>query len=193
MPSVYVYAPVSGTITGLDNYCNGTPHRPCRNVQPSQVSPVDIGTGGNMRKIYLYASRVSKVYISTQYRCCCGQNGIYGRTRIIALYSSEGCYVGSVWFGHIDYIPWNDPDKPLEAQDGWNVYNGPLLLGRTPGNNCCAPCGCTSGCCYIAVHTHMERDGGISVAPPCGTPVTAGTTPIYRFDYSTPCPTGFTM
>jgi len=71
MPTVYVYAPFTGRIAGLDNYCSGGAHAPCRNAQPTQVSPVDIATSGVVLKIYFYASRSSKVYISTENRCCC--------------------------------------------------------------------------------------------------------------------------
>jgi hypothetical protein len=129
MPTVYVYAPFTGRIAGLDNYCSGGAHAPCRNAQPTQVSPVDIATSGVVLKIYFYAGRSSKVYISTENRCCCSNTGSYGRTRIVDIFSIEGCYVGSVWFGHVDYIPY------------------------------------------------------------CRQIVTGGTTPIYRFDYSIPCPT----
>jgi hypothetical protein len=189
MPTVYVYAPFTGRITGLDNYCSGGAHTPCRNAQPAQVSPVDIATSGVVLKIYFYASRSSKVYISTENRCCYSNTGSYGRTRIVDIFSIEGCYVGSVWFGHVDYIPYNDPDKSKEASDGWHVVSGPLLLGQTPQGLCCAPCGCSSGCCYTGPHTHMERTGGTRVSLYCGQIVTGGTTPIYRFDYSIPCPT----
>jgi hypothetical protein len=179
MPTVYVYAPFTGRITGLDNYCNGSPHYPCRNAQPYQVSPVDIATSGSVLKIYLYPSRVSGVYVYIQSRCCCSYASSYGRTIIVDLYSIEGCYVGSVWYGHVDPLPYDDPDKPKEVREGWNPINGPLPLGRTTLGQCCAPCGCSSGCCYTGPHVHMERTGGARLSLYCGQIVSGGQTPIY--------------
>ena len=62
MPTVYVYAPFTGRIAGLDNYCSGGAHAPCRNAQPAQVSPVDIATSGVVLKIFLCQSIIKSVY-----------------------------------------------------------------------------------------------------------------------------------
>ncbi len=182
MAYAYVYAPISGTITGRDYYCTDdlgcrcpgscsgclSTHVPCK----GWASPVDIaGTGS----VYLYVNTaVRKVQTWVELRCCSSGDGTdYRQAITVDLYvynNGKYCYVGSVMYGHV---------ANAQVQNGaWydlSSSGGKLKLGDVPGGKLW---------CYSGPHTHMERYLGEVVAPCCCASVQAGTTVIYRFYYN---------
>lgn len=185
MPYAYVYAPVSGTVSGRNKYCtstcacagDGNLHSLCTCGQPCVwYDPVDIRTCGSTPSIWLYVSSdIKSIRTFIQYLCCGGAQNDYGRAIIVELYAQPNavCYIGSVKFGHVAFP---------RVQHG-QIYNisGSIQIGTVMGGS--------YGNCYTGPHTHMERSGGETVAPCCCATVSAGTTPIYRWYYQTPCPT----
>lgn len=181
MAYAYVYAPISGTISGRDNYCDcrncpstcngcGNPHSPCKNW----ASPVDIA---GMGAIYLYVNypTVRRVQVWVEYRCCNSQqNNDYARTITVDLYvydNGKHCYVGSVMYGHVA--------NPTVQNGQWiDLSSSQLKLGDMVAPN---P---NYSYCYSGWHVHLERFLGEVVAPCCCNSVTAGTTPIYRYYYN---------
>ncbi len=195
MPYAYVYAPVSGTITGLDQYCSCVgstkPHPRCccdQLCRDQWYNPVDIGTHRQTPSIWLYFSiGIRSIRTFIRYLCCdgcSGQQHDYSRTVIVELYAEPNavCYIGAVKFGHVAFP---------QVQDG-QIYNfsgaTSIKIGYVVGGD--YPPNCKNEgkeCCYTGPHVHMERSGGERVAPPCCATVSEGTTPIYRWYYQTPC------
>jgi hypothetical protein len=180
MAYAYVYAPISGTVTGRDSYCScpcgncngcGSAHGRCKNW----ASPIDIaGTGS----IYLYVNypTVRRVQTWVEYKCCCQEtNNSYARSITVDLYvydNGKYCYVGSVMYGHIA--------NPTVNNGQWiDLTSSSLKLGDVIGGTYT----CTFTC-YSGAHVHLERNLGETVAPCCCASVTAGTTAIYRFYYN---------
>lgn len=173
MTLAFVYAPFSGRVTNLDNGACAS-HFACS----GESGLVDIGTSGSVLTLYLYVNypTIAKIYISTQYLCCCKTNNVYRKARIIDLYATNNRYVGSVLYGHIN--------TDIGVSDGWHPLSGSSFgpLGQVSAGSCCPPCGCSS-CCYTGTHTHMGCYGGIRMPLYCGQWVSGGSTAIYRFEF----------
>lgn len=203
MAYAYVYAPISGRITGRDYYCKcpdctgncsgcTTAHGRCK----GWASPIDIeGTGPS---IYLYVNypTVRRVQTWVEYKCCCQEtNNNYARSITVDLYvydNGKYCYVGSVMYGHVA--------NPTVGNGQWiDLSSNRLKLGEVPTGcylckSCPDQCGCpTCSCpnpscncwvCYTGPHAHLERYLGETVAPCCCMDVAEGTTAIYRFYYN---------
>ena len=183
MPTAYLRAPVSGTITGRENYCvcpgdcdgGNTVHARCRNW----TSPVDIGGNGNLVLRVNYPTVQSiKTIIGDQ--CCCDAcPDEYERTITVQLYGqpNAACYIGSVMYGHV-------VNPQVANNTTYNLTSGNKTLGTVPGGSCDV---CTFGSCYTGAHSHTERSGGTTVAPCCCSSVTSSTN-IYKWTFQ--CPTG---
>jgi len=183
MPYAYVYAPVSGSITGRNRYCtgscacdgDGSTHHACASgcSNPQTCDwhdPVDIGTGGATPGIYLYVSSgVQSIRTFVQYLCCSSSQNDYGRAVTVELYAQPNavCYIGTLKFGHVAFP---------QVEDN-HVYNisGSRKIGTVVGGS--------FDNCYSGPHSHMERYDGETRAPCCCAAVTAGSTPIYRWYY----------
>lgn len=164
MPDVYVYAPLSGQITGLDDYCSGGTHRVAK-----LCCPIDIGVGEGT-SVYFYGSGVIKS-VRTTYQgsgvCLDGtvpepwDAGVL--VEFFGNYNAQ-CPIGEVFFAHTQ--------QPVS--DG--VYNtNSIQVGVVPPNTC--GCDCYGGC-----HSHVERDAnGTTNTFGCGNPVYAGSTWMYRW------------
>ncbi len=180
--TINIYSPISGYITGRDNYClagdtnvnclgTGAVHYGCN----SGSSRVDIEGSG---ALYLRATNVKSFIPRIGYYCCSstGCANDYKRTIKIELYGKQNavCYIGAVLFGHVT--------SPT-VSDGviYNLTTTAYQIGSVTTGSCS---GCSSG-----AHSHMERFGGSVVAPCCGTSVSSST-PIYRFtwDDTISCP-----
>ncbi len=106
----------------------------------------------------------------------------YRRIRRVDLYDySTNCYVGSVFYGHLD-------EAVGQQGDGWATLltSNRLLLGKIPGctkctSTCC--CGATkdSGCCFSGSHAHIGMSNGQRASLACGQTVSEGTTLLYSF------------
>jgi len=186
MPTAYVYSPVDGIITGRNQYCgqpcdnnpctgdHGT-HRTCNNWS----SPVDIDAVDN-EQLYLYVNTaVISIRTFVQYKCCCSHQNDYGRVIIVELYGERDaqCYIGSVLYGHI---------ANPQVTDGqiYNLSGTSKLLGNAPAG----AHNCGGFTCYSGSHSHMERSGGATLAPCCCTDTLKGSTAIYKWDFTIPCP-----
>lgn len=187
MAYAYVYAPISGRITGRDNYCINEQRQcdsdPCGGDHGAHkkckgwASPIDIGATG---QIYLYVNypTVKKIQTWVEYKCCCGeQNSDYARTITVDLYvydNGKYCYVGSVMYGHVK--------NPQVLNGAWyDLTRGDKYLGDIPGGTYT----CNEFSCYGGAHSHMERSLGETAGPLCCcTSVAAGTTAIYRYYYN---------
>jgi hypothetical protein len=119
---------------------------------------------------------VRSVVAWVELRCCnagCGDN--FRRTITLDLYAQANaiCYIGSVMYGHIV--------NPLVANgQTYNLTSSSLQIGTVPAGAC--------GGCYTGPHSHMERLGGVSLAPCCCTAVTSSTN-IYKWDFNpSSCP-----
>lgn len=173
--TVYVYSPLSGTITGRDYYCQaGSPCNGDDGLHGScggGLNRVDVGGSGTL---YFRATNVKSLYL-TYGTCSSGCSEDIHRTLKISMYGKPDgfCPVGSVLYAHV-----GAPPLPAGLR---NYYGGPLAIGSTPAGTC--------GVFYTGAHSHMERFGGSVVAPCCGVSVTTGTA-IYKFtwDDSIICP-----
>jgi hypothetical protein len=170
MPTGYVYAPVSGYISQGPG-CNGI-HQLCG----SGSDPIDVaGTG----TIYFYCNypTVKSVHVTTDFLCCPGQANNYRQTVTIKLYANQNgiCYLGAVRYGHINLN--------LELANGLqNITRSNYRIGTTV-----SPKLCDSGCCYVGIHLHMQRESGISLVTCSQQNINAGTTAIYKFTVAS-CP-----
>lgn len=173
--TVYVRSPISGYITGRNNYCNGgdpacngsgAVHGTCRGWS----NPVDIGGSGNLYLRVNYPN-VRRVVTYVELRCCSTSYGSdYRRTVTAELYGLNDtgyCYVGSVMYGHV---------KSPAVSNGatYDLTSGSLKIGTVPSGN--------PGACFTGPHSHMERSGGSVVAPCCGGTVSTSTN-IYKFTW----------
>lgn len=175
MTYYYVNAPVSGSITALDSYCDGSgPH-----TAVFGSSPLDIGLGGYGGAIRFYGSGIvrSVQAVNRPGQVCQGDAGVPWddgvELQLNTLEDGNGSYIGSVFYSHVA--------SPIAN----GVYNSPsgLTLGYIPMCRCnpCSPCAC-----YAGYHSHMSasgsglvRNGSLS----CSGSVTAGSggTWLYRF------------
>jgi hypothetical protein len=180
MPTVYVYAPVSGTVIR----CNTSAHCPCTDSCPcGGCYAIDISaSAGTQIKLYVNYPYIKSVYweedTSGSFECCDGVNVPIDLKRALRvhLYAdyNYGCYVGWVLFGHID-------------PTGRNIQNGNIssrevgVVGRVPSGS--------GYSCYSGPHVHMEVAPSWGYAFSCGSGVTVsiGYTAIYYRSYST-CP-----
>ena len=185
MPTVYVYSPADGIITGRANYC-GSPcdADPCTGDHGTHgtckgwSSPVDIDAyDGEELKLYVNYPTVKSIKTLVQYECCCDAQNKYGRAIIVELYAKQNavCYIGSVLYGHVD-----NPQVTNNAV--YNLSSSSKTLGYAPGGTY----SCGGSTCYSGSHSHMERHGGATVAPCCCTDTVKGSTSIYKFIFSDP-------
>lgn len=212
MAYAYVYAPISGIVTGRDYYCNCpacygncsgclNAHGRCKNWS----SPIDIaGTGSTCPTpgsicLYVNYPTVRRVRTWVEYLCCCKEpNNSYARSITVDLYiydNGKYCYVGSVMYGHVA--------NPTVSNGQWidltsrsyklgDIVGGCYLCKScpNPSDQCnCPTCSCSNrDCrctvCYSGSHVHLERYLGETVAPCCCVDVAQGTTAIYRFYYN---------
>lgn len=186
MATAYVYSPVDGIITGRGNYC-GIPcdNNPCtgdhgvHGTCKGWSSPVDVDAQDNESVVLYMNTAVQSIITWIQNVCCCtcGRAG-YCRAIVVDLYGEPNghCYIGSVLYGHV-----GNPQ----------VVNGQLynsgLNGKQLGT---APAGDGTCACYSGSHSHMERSGGATDAPCCCTDTVKGSTRIYHWDFTIPCPSG---
>ncbi len=176
--TVYVRSPISGYITGRDQYCkplsqggdvcNGSQgtHGKCM----SSSNPVDIGGSGSLYLRVNYPNVLSIVtYINLV--CCNSSYGDnYRRMVTVELYGRANgvCYMGAVRFGHV-------ASPAITNGTLYNLSGGSTLIGTVPSGN--------PGSCYTGPHSHMERSGGSVVAPCCGATVSTSTN-IYKFTWN---------
>jgi len=176
MPVVNVYSPFSGTITNIHSLC--APHKACN----GEGYLIDIAAPPGTN-VYLYTTYPIKVYISTLYQCCYSISPDYYRCiRRVDLYDySTNCYVGSVFYGHLDQAAGQQPD-------GWTTLltSNRLLLGKIPGcTKCTSTCCCGAikdpECCFSGPHVHIGMINGQRAPLACWQTVSEGTTLLYSF------------
>lgn len=189
MPTAYVKAPISGTITGKANYCIcpcetcsgcGNDHAECQGWS----SPIDVGGDGPNIFLYVNYPTVRSVRTYVEYECCCNELNDHGRTITVELYAEPNleCYIGAVMFGHI-------ADPAVGNGQTYNLTSSSLKLGEVVQDDY-EECG-GGIVCYDGEHVHMEMSGGQEVAPCCCTSVSAGSDSIYKWDFSA-CPSSIT-
>lgn len=179
--TINIYSPISGIITGRDNYCitsdpictgSGASHGSCSGGS----SRVDIGGSGTL---YLRATNVKSFIPRISLACCggtsCGDN--FKRVIKIELYGKANgvCYIGAVLYGHVT-------SPTVSNATVYNLSGTSYAIGSVTTGSCSN--------CSTGAHSHMERFGGSVVAPCCGLSVSSSTV-IYRFtwDDSISCPT----
>lgn len=178
MPTVRVYAPVSGTVTR----CNTSNHCPCTDsCQCGGCFAVDISApAGTAIKLYVNYPYIKSIYweedTSGSFECCDSQNVPVDLKRAVRihLYDYNNCYVGWVLFGHVDPTGRNLPNGSISGSEVG-------IVGRVPSGS--------GYVCYSGPHVHMEINPSWGYGFSCasGVTVTAGTTIIYQRSYST-CP-----
>ncbi|MDP2362723.1 MAG: hypothetical protein Q8M94_03020 [Ignavibacteria bacterium] len=175
--TVFVRSPISGYITGRTKYCiplsqggdpvctgSGNPHNSCA----GGVTPVDIGGSGSLYLRVNYPNVLSiRTFIALP--CCPGQPDNYRRAITVELYGKSNgvCYIGSVRYAHV-------ASPAVSHNTLYNLSSGSKLLGTVPTGS--------AGSCYSGPHSHMERTGGVTVAPCCGATVSTSTN-IYRYTW----------
>jgi len=172
MPYAYVYAPVSGSISGLNYYCacvggSGVHYLCLANCNCFQScngwsSPVDIRTSGSTPRIFLYrSSGILSVRTCLNFSCCNGSADDYGRVVIVELFAQYNaqCPIGSVKFGHVG-------SPKVEHGRVYNLAPGvPLELGIVlPPPN--PPRACYTGP-HIHYGAHWGRDDRPWMLWPC--------------------------
>jgi hypothetical protein len=179
----YVYAPKSGSITGLDTYCSsGTEHL---RVFAYNRYPVDIAGPGNEVRFYCSSSiRSIRVWLCTPSLGChvCGSSAQQGKpwdqgvtVDLYGLPDASSCYMGSLFYGHL---------YPISVSHGQTI-NDPRgrVLGFLPPDDDPSPS------CYDGAHVHLECNGnGTRNNLACWQAVYAGVTWIYRFAVPSGCP-----
>lgn len=185
MPTVYVYAPLSGKIT----QCNDNYHCPCTDSSDpnrcvySSLKPIDISAvGGTAIKLYVNYPYIKSISWEEDtgggsFECCDGESTPTDLKRAVRVYLyadyNHACLVGWVLFGHVD-------------EDGRNLPNGNIsqkeagVVGKVSSG---------SGYdCYGGAHLHMEV-GILEISGSCFVTkdLTGGTTAVYTKTYST-CP-----
>ena len=164
MPYVYVYSPVSGSVTQDD-------HDGC---DSSGSQAIDMGTNWVDVRLYLDSWYFKSIYVSVEYDCCTpSDEENYRRLVKVKLYNqpNQAGYVGFVGFGHT---------KNVAISGAYNVYGnnfGKICETHLTGCICQV---CDSGCCYTGAHLHVETYGGTNVVS-YGQALTAGSTAIYRW------------
>ena len=179
--TVYVRSPISGCITGRNNYCNGNcsnPDSTCtgsgntHGTCMSSTSPVDIGGTGTINLRVNFPNVLSVITYINLVCCSTTYANDYRRMVTVELYgkSNGKCFIGKVRYGHVA--------NPSVANN--TIYNlptsGVLALGTVPSGS--------PGSCYTGAHSHMERSGstGSTLAPCCGTTVSSSSN-IYKFTW----------
>lgn len=163
MPTVYVYAPVTGKNWGQATYCSdGQSHTVVSAL--GGCCPLDVN-GSATNPLYFYGSSTIQSIRTTQVTGVCRvdpapwTNGV-----VVDFYAlpNAQCYIGSVGYGHI------------QNQVPNGVYNvRSLKIGELPPD--CA-CGCSSG-----VHVHIQCTGGSPASFSCYQWLYAGSTWIYSW------------
>lgn len=183
MALAYVYAPFSGTVTqgAVSTHC------PCTDCSPScgcasTYEPVDIATSAGV-SINLYVNYPTVRSISYDmtttdpFECCDGNSDANLKRAVkVHLYGAVNycCYIGWVLFGHINL-------------SGFSLVNGNIAA------NYCGQLGTVLSApnppisCYSGPHEHMEASTSGVLLRSSGT-VTGGTTALYQWSFSTPCP-----
>ena len=163
----HVYAPITGTITGLDSYCGGGYH-PTRS---GYSSPRDIAGTGSL--VFYGSTNVKSIRVTALYNSiCAGYPAPWSNGVKVDLYSAlnGGGYVGTVYYGHCA----NPSNAGLQNARIWTIGSVPTTC---PNNNC-------NNTCFTGAHSHMEKRASyIAEAMPltCGQTVYAGSTVIYRW------------
>lgn len=160
----YVYAPVSGQITGLATYCDdGTTH-----PTALLVSPIDVDDQPESQSVLFHADTGVKSIRTTQYNCMCScscqspyADGV--KVEMFTAQNAGGTKIGEVFYLH------------LSSRVANGVYNtNSKTVGWVPSD---------TNCCYFGTHSHFERSSGGSTRADlyCYQSVGAGTTWVYRF------------
>lgn len=180
MPTGYIYAPLTGTIT----QCATSGHATCTDGgSPSTYEPIDISApAGTKIKLYVNYPYVESVSweedTSGSFECCDGQSVPTDLKRAIKiwLYADRDfvCPIGWVLFGHIN-------------KSGFSIPNGNIsqrLVGQL-GTIIDA----SGYSCYSGPHVHMEVSSAWNLVN-CvvGNAVTGGSSQVYKNVYGCPPP-----
>ena len=168
MPTYYVFAPITGFVTGQATYCGGTHHPHVRlGRPPTDIAPTDPG----MVRIDFYASsNIRSIRAFNRARSVCRDQTVpapWNHGLEVELYSRANApadaLVGRVFYAHASW--------PI-ADDVYNTNSGGLAW--------IAPdeCGCS---CYQGRHVHVEAEGAEVQALGCGVMVHRGGDWLFRW------------
>ena len=146
MANYYVYAPITGVVTGQDTYCGGARHPNVRLGRP----PTDIApTAAGMVRIDFHASaNVRSIRVFNRPLSVCANQNVpppWNHGLEVELYSRPdapaSAFVGRVFYAHVGW--------PI-ADDVYNTNSGGLAWIAPDGCNCS---------CYQGRHVHVEAEG----------------------------------
>lgn len=175
MPTLYVYAPVSGQLVSLDCYCskagcNSTP--PCGPSGCTHTivggagfsSPIDMGWFSNGTIIRFRASSgVQSIEIEYISNVCASVGSPWTDGIKVHMYrfQNRSCYMGTILYGHLKRR------VRFVADGAWfNYPSGGWAqpIGKLPAD---CLCGCSTG-----IHIHMETNVGTRTSQSCGNSLT---------------------
>ncbi len=195
MPSIYVYAPISGTThsrfraipftcppdpvvcensdyinNATGDYCNN-----CCHPSPYCSAPIDIGASGGAVLDFWGSAAVRSIVCSPTYGNVCADPSVgspWDDGLAIEMWTGQnatGTKIGTLWYAHVA--------SPYSGTVN-TINGGVTYVGYVPSSLC----GCR---CYQGHHVHMEKCGNsvFNSAVGCTQSVVEDSTWIYRYDY----------
>lgn len=169
----YVYAPITGTVTGRPSgYCDGGSH-PTHNSDWD--SPYDLAGSGSIK--FIGSPNIGSIKITVQNNSLCSGYPAPWSTGVkVDFYSGAGNsgYIGSTYYGHVAQ-PTGAVGIPLNTNN-WT-------LGAVPTTCPDTPCDPNDGC-FTGPHSHFEKyksDISSYYSRSCYSTAYQGSTRMYRW------------
>lgn len=173
MADAWVFSPVSATLLYKDYY--GCPSGPAHTIVggSSYCCPMDIGWLASGTGIYFRgSSNILSIKVVHIDNVCANTSLIpwtYGVKVHLYKFPGAVCKIGTVLYGHL-----NDNRPPNGSIFDKGASSWFRSLGTVPSD---CDCGCSDG-----IHVHMEcLNTGKRTSLSCNSPVTAGSTWLYKF------------
>lgn len=174
MPTLSVYAPVSGQLKSLDCYCNKAG---CNSVPPCGPSrcvhtivggagffgPIDIGWLTEGTVIYFRrSSGIASIKIEYINNVCANVGSPWTDGIKVHMYRqpNAACYMGTMLYGHLK-------NRATYVSNG-QIINFPGSWAQAVGQ---LPADCVCGC-TTKIHVHIECNIGSRLSASCGNSVT---------------------